>query len=175
MKKIMIAFVGLFALMLVGCKTTPTTDTMYATSYMIGGSTGMVMNNADIDNDSRNEIIAIVNEVKGCTPEAGQTFKEAWTPIAERHVAKLIEDGKIDKEKEDLILSAFNTVVMGIDYLFDVRYPQAKVYKDLTEAAINGFCTGLLETYKPANDALRATPKKYDERAYKFLMDKVSK
>lgn len=174
MKKILISSSCLFALMLAisGCNTVPTSENAYATSYMIGVSTGMIMNNTDIKNEQRGEIIAILNEVKSIVPEADHSFKESWTPIAESHVSRLIDDGKINQVEGNLILTTFNTVVLGIDYLFDVRYPEYRQYKDINGAAVHGFISGLLDTYREENYALQSTNKAYDKEAYEFLMIK---
>lgn len=163
---------------LTGCKSIPTAEAMYSTSLAIGYATGMIANQCKIKAEDRQVVIDIVNIVSQTIPEQGQTFEEAWTPIAKAHVQKLIDEGKIDQKVGDIILSAFAVVVKGIDYIFEVRYPKAKEYKDLVVAAIDGFTTGFLTVFKPENpetvngecDAnCERALRWYDREAYDYL------
>lgn len=134
-----------------GCKSLPTVEAMYTASLSIGYAAGMVANMCKIKDEDRIIVIDIVNIVSQTVPQPGQSFKEAWTPIANAHVQKLIDEGKIDQKAGDLILVAFYLVVKGIDYIFDVRFTKAKEYVDLVIAAIDGFTTGFLDVFKPVN------------------------
>ena len=61
---------------------------------------------------------------------------------------------------------AVSAATKGIDYLFDVKYPKAKEYKELVDAAIRGFTTGFLSTF---SDTVRAVQLDYDKDAYEYL------
>jgi len=169
MKKFWYSIAAAIAVTIVGCKTLPTVERMFENSRLIGMTTAMVANSIKTDDTCRNAIIEIVSKVQYCIPQTNETFETAWTPIAEQHVQKLFDDNVIDKEQGEIILCAFKTVVKGIDYVMNVRYPQARQYQELTEAAIHGFCLGFLTDYKPANMMSASTAHEYDEAAYKYL------
>ena len=169
---------GTVATTVTGCKSLPTAEAMYSTSLAIGYATGMIANQCKIRTEDRQIVIDIVNIVSQTVPAEGHTFDEAWTPIAKAHVQKLIDEGKIDKGLGDIILAAFAVVVKGIDYIFEIRFPKAKLYKDLVIAAIDGFTTGFLTVFKPDNpeeingecDACcERALRWYDREAYDYL------
>jgi len=157
-----------------GCKSIPSTDQMYLTSQTIGVATGLVANQCKIDDESRNAVVEIMNEVVQCIPETNQTFEVAWTPIAQAHVNKLIADGKIDAGQGALIMAAFNVVVKGIDYIFEIRYPKAKQYKELVIAAVDGFSDGFLAVFKPVN-VEACSARVVDLKAYDWLRENALK
>jgi len=156
---------------LVGCQSVPTPEYIGSLSTAIGVSTGMVVNMTKIDDASRNAIVDIMNKVSQCIPETNQSFEAAWTPIAKEHTQKLIDEGKIDAKQGDLILTAFSLVTKGIDYLFDVRFPKAKEYKELVTAGVDGFINGFLTMFKPANGTLCAGKADYDKDALDYLLE----
>jgi len=168
MKKLIIGMVAALVAVVTGCKSVPTDSQMYTTSYAVGTAAGLVANMTKIDDTSRNAVIDIMNEVAVCIPETNQTFTAAWTPIANAHIAKLVEAGKIDAGQGVLIAKTFNVAVNGIDYLFNVRYPKARQYQDLVSAATHGFCDGFLTTFKPVN-SMSAVPVQIDEQAFEYL------
>lgn len=170
MNKLLVIIGAAVTAVFTGCKSVPTTDGMYTTANAIGVSAGMVANLSKIDDQSRNVVVDIINEVDQCIPQTNQTFEAAWTPVAEAHTAKLIEDGKITKEQAVLILKAFNLAVCGIDYLFDVRYPKARQYQDLVEAAVHGFTDGFLTVFKPVNTFGASNGITFDAPAYNYLL-----
>ena len=84
-------------------------------------------------------------------PTQGQTIVEAWTNIAEDHVAKLITKGDITEAEGKLILKIFDTVANASDYMIRVRWPKIGKYSDLVLAITHGFCDGFLAYFKLAN------------------------
>lgn len=178
MKKLVLGMIAAVACMVtvVGCKSVPTDSQMYTTSYAVGATTGLIADMTKIDDTTRNAVIDIVNIVDTCVPATNQTFTEAWTPIAAAHIAKLVEAGKIDAGQGILIAKTFDIACNGIDYLFNVRYPQARQYQDLVEAATHGFCDGFLITFKPSNvTCATTTPVEIDQATYKYLSKKYLK
>lgn len=174
MKKLLIvATLGLMTAMF-GCKSIPSTDQMYAASYSIGASAGLVANMTKIDDVSRNTVVDIINLVDSCIPEVNQSFTEAWIPIAQAHVSQLIENGKINAGQGIPIMNVFNVCVHGMDYLVTVRYPDARQYQELVKSAVHGFTGGLLTTFKPTN-SLCSSPVKIDKKAYDYLVAKTFK
>lgn len=161
----------------IGCATIPTIDKMFNISRAIGYSAGLVANEIKMDAKVRNNVIDIWTKVSVCIPETNQTFAAAWTPIAQKHTDELVKKGKIDASQATLIMLGFKAAVAGLDYVF-IRYPEAKLYKDLTVAAVDGFNEGFLATFKPVNmlgsgksDAYEG----YDREAYDYLKSAVNK
>lgn len=171
MNKFMIGALALLVGIVSGCKSIPTVDTMTKTSTAIGYSAGLVANQIKIDDVSRNAVIDIVNKVNSVIPNADQSFTDVWMPIATAHVAKLVNEKKIDAGQANLILGAFKVAVNGLDYLFDVRWPKAKTYEELVVAAVHGFNNGFLTTFKPA-DTVSAEKIEYDIPAFNYLKAK---
>lgn len=155
-----------------GCKSVPTNDTMYTTSYAIGIAAGLITNETKIDDASRNAVCEIMGIVRYCVPETNETFMVAWMTKATDHVTQLIEAGKLTAAQGKMVLTAFSLACQGLDYIFEVRYPSAKVYKDLVVAAIDGFCDGFLTVFKPVNVSetrSSCTAQYYDAEAYNWL------
>lgn len=167
-------FVAAIALALgfgtVGCKSLPTSESMYTTTHAIGVATGMVANGTEIDDASRNAVCDIVNEVAKCIPDTNETFSAAWTPIAKEHTDKLIAEGKLSTTQGVLVMQAFSIAVSGIDYVFEVRYPNAKQYKELVSASVNGFTDGFLTVFKSVDVSnQRGRSVIFDIEAYEWL------
>lgn len=156
MKKLLTAMVAVLGVALgivcVGCKSMPTSDAMYTTSYAIGVATGMVANETNIDDATRKAVCEVIELVTECVPETNQTFSVAWTPIADKRVAELVSGGKLTENQGELVKKAFSVVVSGIDYIFEVRYPKAKEYKELVTASVNGFTDGFVTVFKVSGD-----------------------
>ena len=138
---------GLVALAVAGCKTVPTADTVYLVARAGGSATALVMNETKLDADKRTVIRDIVNEIRECTPEVGQTLEAAWTPIAQAHTDLLIQEGKIDAATGAVIMSGFKTVMVGVN-LLEARYPVIHTSRDLLNAAIAGFTDGFLAKFE---------------------------
>ena len=171
MNKTLASVFTVFAVMMIGCKQVPTPESLEATSKAVGVAAAMVANKTSIDDTSRNVIIDIMNEVESCIPETNQTFETAWTPIAEKHTKKLLDEGKITEAQQKLILGAFSVAIKGVDYIVTIRYPKIREYQELIEAASHGFCDGFLSIFKPANtvsaNAVKIEP---DKEAYDYLL-----
>lgn len=161
-------------MLVTGCKSVPTPEKMRSASYAIGVAAGLVANETKIDDKTRNTVVSVVQEVAKATPAKGQSFEDAWTPVAKELVAKFVAEGKIDEAQGQLVLSVFGIAVKGIDYIFDVRYPKAREYEELVAAAVSGFTDGFLSVFTPAEDkgskAIEAA--KADNTAYKWLKEK---
>jgi len=163
-------------LVFTGCKSLPTVDKMQSVASAIGAAAGLVANETKIDDNARNTIVAIMEEVAKVVPQSGQSFEDAWTPVAKEVVAKLVADGKITEGVGTLALATFGIVVKGIDYIFDVRYPKAREYEELVSAAVSGFTSGFLAVFKPANaEEAKSLELKADKEAYGWLKARVKK
>lgn len=173
MKKILAIAAAACAIAVTGCKSTPTVDTMYSSSYAIGVSAALVMNQTKISDTDRNTIIEIINDVSASVPETNTTFTASWTPIAQKHVDQLIADGKLEDAQGKIIMSLFGAGVKTLDYVVYKRYPVVGQNIELLESTTHGFCDGLLAYYKPAN-AVSVGPKTVkDEEAYTYMLKLV--
>lgn len=154
MKKLLSVAIATIALTMsfvtAGCKTVPTADTVYGCSKAIGVSAGIVFNELKLTDKQHNKAVEIVTKVYAVTPEVGQTFTEAWSDIAARHVRELVENGEISELDGKFIYEAAVFAMNGMDYLM-AKYPVVKTDKDLLFAAVNGFGDGFLAIAKPVN------------------------
>lgn len=167
-----IALIAALSIVLTGCKSVPTVEKMESIARLIGTSAGMVVNMTKIDEKSKAVVVEIMKIVETSVPKTDQTFSEAWTPIAKEHVAKLVQEGKIDDGEAQLILTGFGLACDGLDYVFNVRYPKAKEYKELVEAAIHGFIGGFTSV---VNTSLKSTKDAlYDEKALDYIKSKLN-
>lgn len=136
-----------------GCKSLPSADKMKSSATSIGAAAGYVANLTKISDKARVTVIAITEKVAQVTPKEGQSFADAWTPVAQELVEKYVAEGKITKNAGKVALAAFGVAVKGIDYLFDVRFPKARQYEELVAAAVSGFTDGFLSVFTPPNGA----------------------
>lgn len=167
MKKLMVLFAAVAAL-LVGCDPKlPTASEMETTAKAIGVAAGFVANQTKLDAESKTAVVEVMTKVAEVIPASNQTFEEAWTPTAKEVVAKLVADGKLKEGQDVLVLAAFNVATKGLDYTFNVRYPKAKEVAELVNAAVRGFTTGFLTTFNTS--AMKATPAEMDKEAYEYL------
>lgn len=167
MKKIMTIMLAALMAVLVGCDPKlPTPEKMEATSKAVGVAAGMVANQFKIDAETRAAVKEVMEKVAEVTPAADKSFTDAWTPVAEEVIAKLVADGKITDAQATIVKMAFQVAVKGIDYIFDVKYPKAKEAKELVDAAVRGFTSGFLSVF---SDTVKAGKLVYDKDAYKYL------
>lgn len=171
MKKLISGICAVGIVALTGC--TPTVEQIHATATTIGYAAGLIANETPIKDDARNAIVEVLNEVRTCIPAEGQSFEAAWTPIIKDKVAALVADGKIDAPTGEIVTAVAVMAAKGVDYLFDVRYPQAKQYAELVAAGASGAINGFLEVFKPVNSedskSRSASKIDYDKEAYEWL------
>lgn len=169
MKKILMVVLAALAVFFTGCdKDLPTPEKMETTSRAIGVAAGYVAGQTKMDAEAKAAVVEIMTEVSKATPTKGQTFEEAWTPVAKEVVAKLVADGKLKEGQDVLVLAAFNVATKALDYEFNVRYPKAREVTDLVAAAVRGFTDGFLSTFN-VGTALKAAPADMDKEAYEYL------
>lgn len=168
MKKIVLSIIAAFGL-LAGCKTVPSEDTLFSTSYAIGVSTALVMNQIKISDADRNVIIEIMKKVDEAVPQTGKTFTDAWTPIASEYVGQLVADGKIDETQAQLILTIFPSATQTLDYVVYKRYPKVGEDVKYVAAVTHGFNSGFLTHFKPANTMSASNAPLYDAEAYEYM------
>ena len=152
----------------VGC--TPDEAQVKKTATAIGYAAGMVANETPIKDDARNAVVEVLTEVRTCIPAEGQSFADAWAPIIKEKVAALVAAGKIDEATGTLVTSIAMMAAKGVDYLFDVRFPDAKQYAELVSAGASGAIDGFLAAFPPVDGAKAANASvEYDKEAYEFF------
>ena len=165
MKKLMLGALAVSLAFFTGCK--PTVEQIKATATAVGYAAGLVANETPIKEEARNTIVDILGEVRGCIPAEGQSFAEAWEPVIKEKVAALVKAGKIDSATGEIVTMVALMAAKGVDYLFDVRFPEARKYEELVAAGVSGAVDGFLTTFKPVN--AKAVDVDYDKDAYKWL------
>lgn len=169
MKKILMVVLAALAVFFTGCdKDLPTPEKMETTSRAIGVAAGYVAGQTKMDAEAKAAVVEIMTEVSKATPAKGQSFEEAWTPVAKEVVAKLVVNGKLKEGQDVLVLAAFNVATKALDYEFNVRYPKAREVTDLVAAAVRGFTDGFLSSFN-VGTTLKAAPTDMDKEAYEYL------
>lgn len=165
MKKLILGLFAIGLAALTGC--TPTAEQINKTATAIGYAAGLIANQTDIKDDARNAIVSVLNDVRVCVPMEGQSFADAWKPVINAKVAEMVEAGKIDSATGEIVKAVAGIAAQGVDYLFDVRFPEAKKYEELVAAGMTGALDGFLTVFKPANGERAVLD--YDKEAYEWF------
>lgn len=169
MKKILMVIIAALSVMFTGCdKQLPTPEKMETTSRAIGVAAGYVAGQTKMDAEAKAAVTEVVKAVAKTTPAKGQSFEDAWTPVAKEVVAKLVADKKLKEGQDVIVLAAVNVATKALDYEFNVRFPKAREVTELVTAAVRGFTDGFLSTFNVGN-ALKAVPVEMDKEAYDYL------
>lgn len=163
-KLLMIGIAALAAL--TGCDKLPSVEKMETISTTVGYAAGLTCDLAKMSDKARAVTLEVMDIVDDVVPQTNETFTAAWTPIIKETIDKFIAQGKITSSEGMIIETAMGAVTQGLDYLFEVRWPKAKTYKDLVSAAIRGFTAGFKIVIHPVN-ALAAAKFDYDEEEFK--------
>lgn len=164
MKKLINWMVVAALVAIAGC--TPSEEQIKTTATAIGYAAGLVANETPIKDEARNAVVEVLNEVRACIPADGQSFAQAWEPVIKSKVAELVAAGKIDEATGTLVTSVALMAAKGVDYLFDVRFPNAKQYAELVAAGASGAIDGFLAVFKPANERAAI---ELDGEAYRYF------
>lgn len=166
-KNIVMSFIAAVAVLVAGCKHTPSEDTIRATAESVGRAAGFAVELSRTKTEVKDAILAVLDEAVKVAPKPGQSFAEAWRPIVDEEIGKLVAAGKLKEEDAALVKKILYVACDGVDLVF-VKYPKAKEYANLVSAAVNGFAKGFKSVV-----SLAASPKAaYDEDAYKVLKAK---
>lgn len=181
MKKILTIVCAAIMAVFAGCKTVPSTGTVYALSEAVGMAAGkaceLAMADKHFDDKTRTTTLTILHVLEDAIPNTNETFTVAWTPIVNELTAKFVAEGKIDATQGELIKLAMGMVTQALDYEFDIRHPNWKQYQDIVSAAVHGFVAGYTYVIKPVNASRMAIPldnREYDVETYNFLKTKFS-
>ena len=164
---------------MVGCDKTPSVEKMTTISTVIGRTAGYACELSKTKTEVKEAIAKILDVASSAVPTNGQTFAEAWTPIIDAELAKLVEAGKLDATGAKVAKIALGVACDGIDYVF-VKYPEAKEVKELVSAAITGFVGGY-KSVVTCDDCVDCVVKagaakpEIDEEAYRYLRSRMAK
>jgi len=158
MKKLIMAFTLALGMIVAGCKTVPSSGTVYTLSEAVGVAAGeaciLAMEQGKFDDKTRTVTLEVLDIVARVTPDTNTTFTAAWTPVVTEVVDKYIAEGKIDAFQGMMIKTAMSLVTQALDYEFDVRHPTWKQYQDVVSAAVHGVVDGFTMVIKPVNPAM---------------------
>jgi hypothetical protein len=152
MKKMIVAACAALSIVMSGCKTVPTSETVNNVSFTIGASTALVVKMMKLDEATMNSVNMVLANIKSHIPEDGQTFETLWTPVAVHTLDKLVADGKITAEKRLIAEKAVGAIIKGMDRLFE-KHEEWKQYGDLVKVGIDGFMNGYNTVFKYKNSS----------------------
>ena len=172
MKKIIIgAVAAATAMFMIGCDKTPSVEKITTISTVIGRTAGYACELSKTKTEVKEAIAKVLGIASTAVPTNGQTFAEAWSPVIDKELAKLVEAGKIDAAGAQVAKVALGVACDGIDYVF-IKYPKAKEGKDLVSAAVTGFVAGYKSVVTLAAGAEKP---EIDEDAFKYLKSRIAK
>ena len=170
MKKTMMAAVAAIASMFIaGCKDEVTVEKITTVSTVIGRTAGYACELSKTKTEVKEGIAKVLDIVSTVVPTNGQTFVEAWTPVINTEIDKLVAEKKLDAAGAAVAKTALGVACQGIDYVF-VKYPKAKNTKELVSAAVTGFVKG----YKSVVTLAAGAKPEIDEDALKYLKSKMA-
>ena len=168
MNKLIMLGLAICASVFVGCDKLPTVEKMKEISTVVGKTAGYVCELSKTKTEVKEVIFKVLDVVSTAVPTNGQTFVEAWTPLINEEVKKLVDAGTIDKKYETVITTSLYVACNGIDYVF-VKYPKAKDVEELVAVATTGFIDG----YKSVVTLAANAEPVIDEDAYKYLKSQI--
>lgn len=155
----------------VGCDKLPTPERMSTIATVVGKTAGYACELSKTKTEVKEAIANVLDIASKAVPDEGQTFADAWTPIINEEVQKLVDAGKLDDAGAQVAKLALGVACDGIDYVF-IKYPKAKEVKELVSVAVSGFVDGYKSVVKMT---LSADEKpEIDEDAYKYLKSKMA-
>ena len=172
MKKIITSIIAaVMAVFITGCDKNLTPERMTTISTVIGRTAGYACELSKTKTEVKETIMKVLDIASIVVPTNGQTYAEAWSPVIDKELAKLVEAGKIDAAGAQFAKVALGVACDGIDYVF-IKYPKAKEGKELVSAAVTGFISGYksVVTLKAGGDGKTDI----DEDAFKYLKAKIS-
>ncbi len=177
MKKLFLFCAVCATLFLCGCRTTPSETAVLYVAETAGRTAAYVLNKCDIDGAQREAIASVFARLDQYVPQAGQSVEEAWTPVAEEHVRKLVEDGRLSEVGGKAVLAAFRAALVGVRVV-EARYPAIAASRSLATAAVRGFVTGFVavfDTCPDCHDGLRLADQLRDREVGKAVYEEAAR
>ena len=169
MKNIVMCAMAAIAVLMSGCKTPPTVEKMTAVATVVGKTAGYACELSKMKPEVKEAISKVLDVVSTVVPTNRQTFVEAWTPVVDKELDKLVAAGKIDEGMKNVASTAMSAACLGIDYVF-TKHPKAKNVEELASAATTGFIAG----YRSVINFAAVNKLEIDYEAYAYLKAELS-
>ena len=102
MKKIITSIIAaVMAVFITGCDKNLTPERMTTISTVIGRTAGYACELSKTKTEVKETIMKVLDIASIVVPTNGQTYAEAWSPVIDKELAKLVEAGKIDAAGPD--------------------------------------------------------------------------
>jgi hypothetical protein len=172
MKKTLTSIVAAaMALFMAGCNKDITSERIHTISTVIGRTAGYACELSKTKTEVKEAVVKVLDIVSTVVPTNGQTFVEAWTPMIDAEIKKLIDARKLNELSAKAVKTALTIACEGIDYVF-AKYPKAREGKDLVRAAVDGFVAGF-KSVVTAKLSANEKPE-IDEDAMKYFKSKIA-
>lgn len=145
------AFFAAIVVVFAGCDKLPSAEKIENVSKTIGYAAGLTCDLTKVSDKTRTVTLEVMDIVDDVIPLTNQTFIAAWTPVIDETISNFVNKGKITASEGVIVKAVMAAVTQGLDYVFEVRWPKAKEYKELVSAAVRGFTEGFKTVIKPAN------------------------
>ena len=136
-----ISAIALIGVITFGCVTPITTQDVSAVANISGMATAQVVNLTDMDQEAKDTIIYVVNDLEGKFVEIQGSVVTSWSDVVNDEIEKLISEGKIKQEYVPMIKTTFLLVGEGLDYMF-AKHPAWMDYTNMGISAVNSFISG---------------------------------
>ena len=150
-KAFAMAFLTAVAIVFTGCDQVPSAEKIETVSKTVGYAAGLTCDLTKISDKSRTATLEVMDIVDDVIPLTNQTFTVAWTPVIDETISNFVNKGKITASEGVIVKAVMSAVTQGLDYVFEIRWPKAKEYKELVSAAVRGFTEGFKTVIKPVN------------------------
>lgn len=171
MKKTLTSIVAaVMALFMAGCDKDISPEKIKTIATVVGRTAGYACELTKAKPEVKETIVKVLDIASTVVPTNGQTFVEAWTPVIDTEIKKLVDAGKLNEASAKVAKVALGIACEGVDYVF-TKYPKAWEGKELVRAAIDGFVSG----FKAVVTSKLAADEKLeiDEEAYKYFKTKL--
>ncbi len=171
MKKIITSIVAaVMAMFIAGCNKDLTPEKARVVAKTIGTTAGYACELVKANPEVKEAVIKVIDIVSTVVPTNNQSYVEAWTPVIDAEIEKLVKEGKLNEASASVAKIALNIACEGIDYFFDENQ-KANEKKEIVNAAIAGFVEGFKSVI-----SLKAEENiEIDEDAMKFFKSKLAK
>ena len=133
-----------------GCSSLPAAYGVGIASRGIGVAAGALLNKLDLEPGVRRVLASAVDKVLTCTPGPGEDPVATWGAAAQRLINNRVAEGRLTPFGGAVVLTAF-VVVLHAYMLVELRYPEIRTTRSLACAAVDGFSTGFLASFKPTS------------------------
>ena len=171
MKRLITGTMAAAMLVFAGCDDTPSVDKARSIATACGTAAGYACQFVKIDEHVKTAIYEVIDIAAQLVPAENETFTDAWMPVIESEVEKLVKAGKLNATSAPLVKTAAIAATTGLDYLF-TSHPKWKTHEEVVAASVEGFCA---EFKKVVGMALAANAEEYDKGCYDAVKARLAK